>query len=312
MSTEVKARRRSERPKESRPGDDIEQGLRFRIERTGARAEVLEVDAPRALLGSGAHCEVRLSPHEAAPEQLLVRCSPQGLDAVCCGAPAATLLDGAPFVRGAIPDGARFSIGDCHVRIERIGVLGGHSRASAQRAGRLPLLVLGLASLATLVVLLVDPAADGSVAPPPRTPALWEPADAQSCARSARDEARELGQIHWQAALMKRERAPYYLEDAMTAVGLFQRAQACFELGRDTAAADRAGREFERLLLQLEADYHRRRVLLERAIGQSDWRAAAREAHALQRLLGERHPDYAGWLGDVERFAAAWTAPDQS
>jgi hypothetical protein len=118
--------------------------------------------------------------------------------------------------------------------------------------------------------------------------------------------------MHWQAALMKQERSPYHLEDARTAVSLFQRAQACFEQARDAAAAARAEREFERLLRELDADYHRRRVLLERAIEHSDWRTAAREASALQRLLGGRHAEYAGWLSNVERFAAAWAAPDES
>ena len=291
-------------------GTEAEQGLRFSIERAGVPTELLEVDAPRALVGSGAHCEVRLGVHEAAPEQLLVRCTRQGLDAVCCGAPAATLLDGAPFVRGAIADGARFSIGDCRVRVERIG--GAGARSQAPGSGRLSVVVLGIASLAALVALLLDPAGAGSIAPPPYTPALWEPSDAQRCARSASDQAHELGQMHWQAALMKQERSPYHLEDARTAVSLFQRAQACFEQARDAAAAARSEREFERLLRELEADYHRRRVLLERAIEHSDWRTAAREASALQRLLGGRHAEYTGWLSNVERFAAAWAVPDES
>jgi len=168
-----------------------------------------------------------------------------------------------------------------------------------------------VASIAALVTLLLEPGGRGSVAPPPRTPALWAASDARECGRSASDQARELGQMHWQAALMKQERAPYHLEDAMMAVGLFQRAQACFEQSRDPDAAARAEREFGRLLRELEADYHRRRVVLERAIEQSDWRTAAREAAALQQLLGERHPDYTGWLSNVERFAAAWMAPEQ-
>jgi hypothetical protein len=288
---------------------DAEQGLRFSIERAGVAAEVLEVDAPRALVGSGAHCEVRLGAHEAAPEQLLVRCTRQGLDAVCCGAPAATLLDGAPFVRGAIADGARFSIGDCRVRVERIGSAGA---ARAPGSGRVSVVVLGVASLAALVALLLEPGGAGFIAPPPHTPALWEPSDAERCARSASDQAHELGQMHWQAALMKQERSPYHLEDAVTAVSLFQRAQACFEQAGDGAAAARAQREFERLLRELEADYHRRRVLLERAIEHGDWGTAAREASALQRLLGGRHAEYTGWLSNVERFAAAWAVPDES
>lgn len=312
MSSRVKGSRveSSRLPSDGALGGEAEQGLRFSIERAGVPPEVLEVDAPRALVGSGAHCEVRLGAHEAAPEQLLVRCTRRGLEAVCCGAPAAALLDEAPFVRGAIADGARFSIGDCGVRVERVGSPGAPSRTPG--SSRLSVLVLGVASLAAFIALLLDPAGAGSIAPPPHRPSLWEPSDAQPCARSASDQARELAQMHWQAALMKQERSPYHLEDALAAVSLFQRAQACFERAADAAAAGRAEREFQRLLRELEADYHRRRVLLERAIEQSDWRTAAREANALQRLLGGLHAEYTAWLSNVERFAAAWTAPDES
>lgn len=287
---------------------ELASGLRFEIERPGRDREVLEVDAPRALLGSGSHCEVRLGAHEAAPEHLLVRCTSTGLEAVSRAAAATTWLGGLPFERGAVPDGARFTIGDCRVRVARLEDRLG-SRASAERATRPLLIGLGLASLAALVALLLEPGASGTVAPPPHTPPLWSAADAQACARSASDQARELGQLHWRAALMKQERSPYHLSDAMLAVAQFQQAQACFEAAHEREAAAIAEREFERLLRELDADFHRRRVLLERAIQQRDWRVAAREAAALRQLLGQRHADYTTWLSEVERFAAAWASP---
>jgi hypothetical protein len=290
---------------------EIDQGLRFRIERAGGAVEELEVDAPRALLGSGAHCEVRLGAHEAAPEHLLVRCTPKGLEAVRREVQAVTLLNGVPFVRGPIADGARFSIGELRVMIERTGSVRARAKAREQRSSRLLVTALSIASVAALVTLLLEPAAGGAIAPPPLTPALWSASDAQDCARAARDEAHELGRMHWRAALMKQERSPYHLEDAMTAVGLFQRAAACFEAAGDQTRRKNADREFERLLLRLEADHHRRRVLLERAIEQRDWRTAAREAGALQKLLGDRHAQYTSWLQSVERLAAAWALPDR-
>jgi hypothetical protein len=290
---------------------EIEQSLRIEIERAGIPSEELEVDAPRALIGSGSHCEVRLGAHEAAREHLLVRCTPRGLEAVGCGADAVTLLDGAPFVRGLVADGARFSIGECRVRVARNGSARSRARAREQRASRLLVGALSIASLAAFAALLLEPAAGGTIAPPPLTPALWSASDAQQCARVTSDEAGELGQMHWRAALMKQERSPYHLEDAMMAVGLFQRAAACFAEAGDHAQATRADREFERLLRKLGADHHRRRVFLERAIEQRDWRTAAREASALRKLLGDRHAEYTSWLRNVERLAAAWAIPDK-
>jgi hypothetical protein len=290
---------------------EFEPGLRFRIERAGVAARELEVDAPRALLGSGAHCEVRLGTHEAAPEHLLVRCTTAGLEAVCCAAAAATLLDGAPFVRGLVADGARFTIGDCEVRVERTGTVPSSSTARARRSRRLVVAMLSLMSVAIVALLLLDRSGADSVARPPPTPPLWMPSQAQPCARAARVEARKLGEMHWQAALMKHERSPYHLEDAMQAVSLFQRAAACFEQSGDQTAAARAERKFERFLRELEADYHRRRILLERAVEQNDWRTAGWEANALWRMLGDRQGDYTRWLISVQRHAAGSAAHDE-
>jgi hypothetical protein len=286
---------------------ELEPGLRFTIERAKVAARVLEVDAPRALLGSGAHCEVRLAAHEAAPEHLHVRCKAAGLEVVCCGAAAATLLDGAPFVRGVVADGTRFTIGDCEVRIERTGSVRS-TPALAARPSRRVVAMLSITSAAILASLLLRPSGADAVASPPPAPPLWSPSDAQPCARSARAEASKLGEMHWQAALMKHERSPYHLEEALEAVGLFQRAAACLEQSGNHTAAARAERAFARLSRELEADYHRRRILLGRAVEQSDWRTAAWEAAALLRLLEDRQGDYTSWLFSVQRHAAASAA----
>ena len=42
-------------------------GLRFRVQHADGHSEQYVVDAERALVGSAAHCEVRLPPEAAAP-----------------------------------------------------------------------------------------------------------------------------------------------------------------------------------------------------------------------------------------------------
>jgi hypothetical protein len=169
--------------------------------------------------------------------------------------------------------------------------------------------VSSVAIIAALATVLLEPAGAGPIAAAPNTPPLWSTSDEQGCASSGSDEARELGEMHWQSALMKRERSAYHLEDAMVAVSLFQRAAACFGQAGDRAAAARAEHEFEQMLRPLAADYHRRQVLLERALERSDWPRVASEAGALRQLLGGRHAKYTSWLYRIERLAIAWATP---
>ena len=49
-----------------------EGALRIELHR-GSKITALEIQAERALIGSGAHCDVRLAPDEAAIEQLSLR-----------------------------------------------------------------------------------------------------------------------------------------------------------------------------------------------------------------------------------------------
>jgi hypothetical protein len=288
---------------------DKETRLRFLIERPDLEPDELDVDAAQALIGSGAHCEVRLDAKDAAAEQLLVSATATELTAIIRSVSPPTLLEGAPFARGPIAEGAVFTIGACRVRVHRQRAeASARVAASERRPGKLLLAALGLLLAALGVTLLIGPTPTGALPPRPGIPPLYSPSEAQPCARTAPDQAQRLGNELWEAALLKQERSPYYLKDAMAAVILFQRAAACFERAAAPASVARSEREFERLLLQLAADYHRHHVLLERALEQNDWRTLQREAAALCDLLGDRHPEYTNWLGNVLRLAELMVA----
>jgi hypothetical protein len=288
---------------------DKETRLRFLVERPGLEPEELDVDAGQALIGSGAHCEVRLEARDAAAEQLLVSATPTELTAISRSVSPPTLLDGAPFVRGSIAEGAVFSIGECRVRVDRQRAEASGRDAASERRPRYSLLAaLGLLLAALGTTLLIEPAPTGVLPPRPDIPPLYSLSEAQPCARTAPDQAQRLGRELWESARVKQERSPYHLKDAMAAVILFQRAAACFEQAAAPASVARAEREFERLLLQLAADYHRHQVLLERALERGDWRTMQREAAALCDLLGDRQPEYTNWLGNVVRLAELMVA----
>ena len=54
-------------------------GLRFQIRNADGQLEQLVVEAERALVGSGAHCEIRLPVDQARVEHVLIELGPAGI-----------------------------------------------------------------------------------------------------------------------------------------------------------------------------------------------------------------------------------------
>jgi hypothetical protein len=78
---------------------------------------VLIVDAERARVGSGAACEVRLPPEDAAAEQLWLEARDGLAFAEARAAAPPVLLDGAPFSAGLLAPAAVLAIGRVRLRV---------------------------------------------------------------------------------------------------------------------------------------------------------------------------------------------------
>ena len=76
-------------------------GLRIELHR-GNKLSVFEVHSDRALIGSGAHCDVRLAPDEAAVEHMLVQLVDDDVMAETKALEPVCLLNGAPFLEGRL------------------------------------------------------------------------------------------------------------------------------------------------------------------------------------------------------------------
>src|ERR1700759_4935378 len=96
-----------------------EGALRIELHR-GSKVSVLDVQYDRALIGSGAHCDVRLAPDEAANEQLVVEligddevyAQAKSLDRPC-------LLNGAPFLEGRLLPTSMLELGSVAICVQR-------------------------------------------------------------------------------------------------------------------------------------------------------------------------------------------------
>src|SRR5262245_11390762 len=85
--------------------------IQFEIRHENGRREAAAVDGDRALVGSAAHCDVRLPMEDAAGEQLLVEVGAEALRVEVKSAQPAVLLDGKPIESAILAAGSMLGIG---------------------------------------------------------------------------------------------------------------------------------------------------------------------------------------------------------
>src|SRR5438445_544048 len=101
----------------------------FTIEHPNGKSEKIELEADRVLIGSGAHCDIRLPPECATWEHLVITEEEGGMNAfVLPKEDNSATLDGARFRQGRLNDGAIIALGGIKVTY-RVGV-------ASQGAGR--------------------------------------------------------------------------------------------------------------------------------------------------------------------------------
>src|SRR5688572_25664833 len=93
-----------------------ENALRIELHRRGA-VQVLDVQADRALVGSGAHCDLRLSPDEAAVEQLTIEARDDEVYAKVRALEPACRLNGAPFLEGRLTPDSMLELSGVALRV---------------------------------------------------------------------------------------------------------------------------------------------------------------------------------------------------
>jgi hypothetical protein len=278
--------------------------LKFTIVHPDTRTEELVVDADTALVGSGAHCEVRLPYEQAAVEQLRVEARGANLFAACRSMHPPTLLNGAPFTEGRLLPGSVLSSGATQIRVELGGAAAGAgARRRAERRSSPLVYVLGIVGfpLSFYVLLTIEPpAADlpGAVDPP----ALWAPAVKAACSESAADTAAALAERERSRAEAARERSPFYPEEGLHAVLLFERASACYRVAGQPDRAQQAERAALDLKRKADSDVHVHHVRLERALATARYEQARREVRILLAFVGKRGGEYAEWLAVLDRM----------
>jgi hypothetical protein len=278
-------------------------GFRFRVTHPEGRIETLLVDAERALIGSAAHCEVRLPPEAAAHEHIEVYAHsgaiyfatrPYGLSA------RLPTLQGATAIEGRWDKGAVLALGDVQMSVDLIEL--GPPKARPPYWA-----LLGLVPAVALIVVAGALARVSAPTDPPipEAPLLLPPKEPIACPNVSAEQRSTLAAEKLRIGLAKRERSPFSPQDGLEAVVFLETAAGCYRASGMTNDAAQVDRAADVLRDKLDEDYRLRRVRLEHAYHVHDVPAVKREVLALIPLTSQRRGPYVEWLKALDRVATA-------
>jgi hypothetical protein len=282
-------------------------GFRFEVNYPDRKPETLTVDADEALVGSGAHCEIRIQAEEIEVEHLLVRMTAQGVH-VRARSAKLPKINGVEFAESMIPEGAAIRMGSIELKIALVDISGGAAIKKKAKGGTSPMAYVGLIGILGLAAwLLLDDSNHGgpNTAMPEAIPSLW-PAPMSVCAVSEPEQARAKASELWIVANARAERRPFRIQDGVTSVPAFEQAAACFGTGGDLADKTRASEVARILRSKIEEEYRLHRVRLEHALNVGDSITALKEVRVLRQFLEQATKDpktdvYVGWLAEEDR-----------
>lgn len=254
------------------------------------------VDAERAVVGSGAHCEVRLPPELVAREQLLlVAADGGGVRFQVRSRMVVTALRGVPAEQGELAPSDVLQIGSLTLTASMVSL--------ADERRRFPLEALALVP-AVVVLVIALTFAPASAAPGilPAAPALFDEA-ATTCPILEPSDAAHFATQRYALAVAKRERGPFSAGDSVGAVSHFREASACFRRAGEQAKANDAVASADALRRKLEDEYLTRRTRLEHAFVEGDKDGVDRELPTLVALTAHLHCPYVEWLVQENRRA---------
>jgi hypothetical protein len=275
--------------------------LKFQIRLHTGQVEQLNVEAERALIGSGAHCEIRLPIDQARVEHVIVELGPGGLFARALSFEPPPMINNVPFQQAPLPPGALLGVGGCQIYVEIAGdAVGGESAQKKKKSNPLTLVALLLLMPAAGYVFLFDDPGDGRTRPPPRAaPELWD-APITACSYSG-GQALAFATERMAVADAKRERRPFHVQDGVQAVPIYETAAACFRAGGDPGSAGLADESAKFLRREMNDDFRTRRVRLEHALTIQDYVSAQKEVRVLLQFTEGKSGDYVTWLSNLDR-----------
>src|SRR3954468_18853115 len=92
--------------------------LKFQIRQHTGQVDQLSMEAERVLIGSGAHCEIRLPIDQARVEHVLIELGPAGVFARALSFEPPPTINSIPFDQAPLPRDAVLGVGGCQIYVE--------------------------------------------------------------------------------------------------------------------------------------------------------------------------------------------------
>jgi hypothetical protein len=275
-------------------------GLRFQIRHPHGAVDGIDVEADRAVLGSGAHCEIRLAVDQAKIEHVRVELGPNGVYATAIAFDPPPTINGVSFTQGPIPPESILGIGQTQILVQPVEI-GGPAKGPSTK-GTSPLTVVALLVILAGIWLMFfnEEAPEESLLTNLEPPALWPAERTSTCAQNG-PQALSLAREQFNLASNKRERRPFYVQDGVASVPHFDKASACYRVGGDGGRAKYCESVSAYMRADLERDYKKQRVKLEYHVRSEDWTGARRDIRALLAFTEGQNNDYRQWLQQTDR-----------
>jgi hypothetical protein len=264
--------------------------------------EQLSIESERVLIGSGAHCEIRLPLAEARVEHVLIELGPAGVFARALSFEPPPTINNVPFTQAPLPPGAMLGVTGTQIYVEVLE--GANVGGALQKKNKSsPITVIALLLMLPAAGYLFfgsDEGFGGPEPPRPQPPELWAAPIAQ-CPQPDRAQALGFARERMAVADAKRERRPFHVQDGVSAVPTYEMAAVCFRAGGDTGSGNLADESAKYLRREMTDDFRTRRVRLDHALATEDYVSAQKEVRVLLQFVEGKSGEYVTWLSNLER-----------
>lgn len=278
--------------------------LKFQTRHATGQIDQLSIESERVLIGSGAHCEIRLPLAEARVEHVLIELGPAGVFARALNFEPPPMINNVPFTQAPLPPGAVLGISGTQILIEIVegaGAAGGDVLQAKKKSSPITI-IAAMIMIPAAGFLLFGPeeTGDGAVVHP-NPPELWAAPGGQCPHATDRGQALSFAREKMAIADAKRERRPFHVQDGVSAVPTYETAAACFRAGGDAASGNLAEESSKYLRREMTDDFRMRRVRLDHDLATEDYVSAQKEVRVLLQFVEGKSGEYVTWLSNLER-----------
>lgn len=274
--------------------------LKFQTRFPNGQVEQLSVESERVLIGSGAHCDIRMPLDQARVEHILLEAHPQGLFVRALSFEPPPTINNVPFTQAPLPPGAVLGVTGTQIYVESTEAAGqgagGEKKKGSSKVSLLAMLVM-LPAVYMLFFADEEPTGTRATTKPP--PDLWNP-PITTCPHQ-QQQALAFARERMAVADAKRERRPFHVQDGVQAVPVYETAAACFRAGGDGASAKLAEDAAQFLRREMNDDFRTRRVRLEHALSTQDYVSAQKEVRVLLQFVEGKQHEWVTWLQNLDR-----------